>query len=128
MRWIIAAAFLIAAGSAQAQTPSTTTAPSSPAPAAAPAAPPVTQTAPAAAPHAVHHRRTRQEQFDAANTTHDGHLTQEQARSGMPAIARNFAAIDTAKKGYVTMDDIKAYYAGRRAARRAAAAAAKKTN
>ncbi len=43
----------------------------------------------------------------------------------MPAIARNFADIDTAKNGYVTMDDIKAYYARRRAAHRAAAAAKK---
>jgi hypothetical protein len=122
MRWIIAAAFLVAAGSAHAQT-----APA--APAAAPAASPAAQTAPAAAPtaapHVAHHRRTRQQQFDAANTTHDGHLTEEQARAGMPAVARNFAAIDTAKKGYVTMDDIKAYYANRRAARRAAAAAKK---
>lgn len=126
MRWIIAAAFLIAAGSAQAQTPAATTTPASPAPAAAPASPPVMQTAPAAAPHVVHHRKTRQERFDAANTTHDGHLTEEQARSGMPSIARNFAAIDTGKKGYVTMDDIKAYYAARRAAHHAAAA--KKTN
>ncbi len=112
MRWLIAAAFLIAAGAAQAQT-----APAAPAPAAAPAAP---AAAPAAAPHAAHHRRNRQQMFDAANTTHDGHLTEEQARAGWPTIAHNFAAIDTAKKGYVTMDDIKAYYAARRAAHRAA--------
>ncbi len=127
MRWIVAAAFLIAAGTAQAQTAPAAPAPAAPAPIAAPAAP--APAAPAPTAHrAVHHRRTRQQMFDAANTTHDGHLTEEQARSGMPAIARNFAAIDTAKKGYVTMDDIKAYYAARRAARRAARAAAKKAS
>ncbi len=113
MRWLIAAAFLIAAGSAQAQTAPAAPAPATPAPIAAPATP-------AAAPHAAHHRRSRQQMFDAANATHDGHLTEEQARAGWPTIARNFAAIDTAKKGYVTMDDIKAYYASRRAAHHAA--------
>ncbi len=117
MRWLIAAAFFIAAGAAQAQTAPAAPAPAITAPAAAPAAP---AAAPAAAPHATHHRRSRQQMFDAANTTHDGHLTEEQARSAWPSIARHYAAIDTAKKGYVTMDDIKAYYASRRAAHRAA--------
>jgi hypothetical protein len=38
---------------------------------------------------------TEEERFDAANTPHDGHLTEDQAKA--------------AQKGYVTMDDLKAY-------------------
>ena len=79
---------------------------------------PATAAAPAPADGAsTHRRRTAQERFDAANTTHDGHLTLEQARAGrMNAVVRDFAAIDTAKRGYVTADDIKAH---RRAVRQA---------
>jgi len=70
----------------------------------------------------THRRRTMQERFDAANTTHDGHLTLEQARAGrMNAVVRDFAEIDTAKRGYVTLDDIKEH---RRAVRQAKKTAA----
>ena len=62
-----------------------------------------------------------QQRFDAANTTHDGHLTQAQARGHMRMVARNFDAIDTAHKGYVTVDEVRAYARARRAARRVAA-------
>jgi hypothetical protein len=80
--------------------------------------------APAAAkPHRA--RRTLQERFDEANTTHDGHLTAEQARAKMPSVARDFAAIDSGHKGYVTLDDIKAHTKAVRAERRAAKKAAK---
>ncbi|MGI4943724.1 MAG: hypothetical protein ACRYHQ_24690 [Janthinobacterium lividum] len=72
----------------------------------------------------AHRRRTMQERFDAANTTHDGHLTLEQARAGrLNAVVRDFSAIDTAKRGYVTLDDIKAH---RRAVRQAKKAATPK--
>lgn len=74
------------------------------------------QTAAAARPHAHH---TLTERFDEANTTHDGHLTAEQARSKMPAVARDFDSIDTTHKGYVTVDDIKGYRHAKRLARRA---------
>ena len=61
------------------------------------------------------------ERFEAANTTHDGHLTLDQARAGhMPLIARRFDAIDAGHKGFVTMDDIKAYRRAQRAERAAA--------
>jgi len=70
----------------------------------------------------THRRRTMQERFDVANTTHDGHLTLEQARAGrMNAVVRDFAEIDTAKRGYVTLDDIRAH---RRAVRQAKKTAA----
>ncbi len=105
MRGTLAAVLLLAiAGAAQAQTPLTgTTGPLT-------STPPNTN-APVRAP-----RRTLQDRFDAANTTHDGHLTKIQARSGMPAVARNFTAIDKDHNGYVTLDDIRAYNRARRAA------------
>ena len=67
--------------------------------------------------------------FQMANTTHDGHLTREQARSAdvMNEVAENFDAIDTGHKGFVTEDDIRAWYKARRAARRQAAEDAAKS-
>lgn len=69
-------------------------------------------------------RSSLTDRFGEANTTHDGHLTAEQARSGMPAVARDFAAIDMGHRGFVTLDDIKAYRHTRRLERRAAKQAA----
>jgi hypothetical protein len=83
----------------------------------------IAQTAPtppaagAEAPKA-HTRMSLTDRFAAANTTNDGHLTLEQARAGMPSIARHFAAIDKDSKGYVTLDEIHAYYKEQRAAHR----------
>ena len=63
------------------------------------------------------------DRFEAANTTHDGKLTLDQARSAnMVRIVRNFPAIDANHQGYVTMQDIQAYGRAQRAAHRAAAA------
>ena len=127
MRWILAA-LLISMTAAQAQTPLTGT---NGAPTSGPPATALEQPAPVTGSSAAggsstrgaahrHAHRTLQERFDAANTTHDGHLTLEQARSKMPAVARDFAAIDTDQKGYVTIDQIKAHSRAARAARRAA--------
>jgi hypothetical protein len=50
------------------------------------------------------------EQFRAANTTHDGKLTPQQAEAGnMPFVAKHFSEIDTTNKGYVTLREIGAY-------------------
>ena len=57
----------------------------------------------------AHKRLTMEQHFQQANVTHDGHLTEEQAETGYKSIAKNFAAIDKDKKGYVTEDDIRAY-------------------
>lgn len=65
--------------------------------------------------HPTHKRITMMQRFDQANTTHDGHLTLEQAKGGYKSVARHFSAIDQDKKGYVTEDDIKAYYKTQRA-------------
>ena len=48
-----------------------------------------------------------EKRFNAANTTHDGKLTLEQAKAGMPRVAKNFDKIDTEKNGYVTLPQVK---------------------
>ncbi len=116
MRLIAALTILsLAAVPALAQTPltGTTGAPTS---APTPAAPAVV----AATRSIAHRHATLQERFDEANVTHDGRLTPEQARAKMPAVARDFEVIDADHDGTVTVDEIKAHAAARRAARKAA--------
>ena len=48
-----------------------------------------------------------EQRFKAANKTNDGKLTLEQAKAGMPRVAKNFDKIDVDHKGYVTLDQIK---------------------
>ncbi|GAC1337813.1 MAG: hypothetical protein NVSMB18_03260 [Acetobacteraceae bacterium] len=120
----LAVASLLFTGAAAAQVISplqgssgTPAAPTNATQSAAPAAP-----AGATRPHQA--RQTFAQRFEAANTTHDGHLTLAQAQAGhMPSVVRDFATIDKDKHGYVTMEDVKAYRAARRAAHRAAPAA-----
>ncbi len=54
--------------------------------------------------------------FAAANETNDGRLTRQQAEAGMPLVAQSFDAIDADGKGYVTLPQIQAFIAQRRAA------------
>ena len=49
-----------------------------------------------------------QERFKAANWEGDGKLTLEEAKAGMPKVAANFDLIDTQKRGYITVQQIKA--------------------
>jgi hypothetical protein len=71
------------------------------------------------------------QRFATANTTHDGHLTEAQAKAGLPAVYRHFQDIDTEHKGYVTTADLKTYdhaqYVKRMQAKKAKAAAAPAT-
>jgi len=97
-------ALSLAAGAAVAQTPATP----------APATPPAAPTAPER-PHAT--RLTLNDRFTQANTTNDGKLTLDQARAGMPMVARHFTAIDKDNKGYVTLADIYNYLKEQRAMR-----------
>lgn len=46
--------------------------------------------------------------FKAADKDADGKLTLQEAKDGMPRIADAFGHIDTEKKGYVTLDQVKA--------------------
>jgi hypothetical protein len=73
---------------------------------------------------AQHGRRSAADHFADANTTHDGRLTLEQATSGYKSVAKSFNQIDVAHHGYITMDDIKAWRAAKKAARLAARHAA----
>jgi hypothetical protein len=75
-----------------------------------------------------HEHLSMQQRFENANTTHDGHLTLDQAKAGYPAVARHFTAIDQDKKGYVTAHDIRAYYKTLRAHHQAASGARKTPN
>jgi len=83
--------------------------------------------APPAAPAAHHGRRTAAEHFADANTTHDGHLTMDQASSGYKSLAKSFSQIDVEHHGYITMDDVKTWRAAKKAARIAAKHAASDT-
>jgi hypothetical protein len=48
--------------------------------------------------------------FYTANTTHDGHLTLAQAKTGnLKMVVDHFAEIDTKHRGYVTFYDIQAW-------------------
>lgn len=58
-----------------------------------------------------------QSRFAAANTTHDGKLTRDQARSGMPMVAQHFDEIDTQQAGFVTLAQIEDFMRARAAAR-----------
>lgn len=44
--------------------------------------------------------------FKAADKNADGQLTLEEAKAGMPRVAKDFDKIDVEKKGYVTLEQI----------------------
>jgi Ca2+-binding EF-hand superfamily protein len=46
--------------------------------------------------------------FKAADKNADGKLTLQEAKDGMPRVADAFGHIDVEKKGYITLDQIKA--------------------
>jgi hypothetical protein len=70
--------------------------------------------------HGAHMRMN--DKFAAANVTHDGRLTQQQAQAGgMRAVARHFAEIDRDQKGYVTLQDVKEWHRARHAEKAGAA-------
>ncbi len=91
------AALLLAAPAAFAQAPEST---------------PLPQAAPA------HPRKTFRDRFEAANTTHDGRLTLDQAQAAnMHGVAQHFTEMDADKKGYITLQDVRAWHLAHRAAR-----------
>jgi hypothetical protein len=66
---------------------------------------------------------TLAQRFDAANTTHDGHLTLAQAKAAnMNSVVKNFDQMDVAKRGYVTIDDIHTFNRNRHRVRAGKAA------
>ncbi|HNN97889.1 MAG TPA: EF-hand domain-containing protein [Pseudomonadota bacterium] len=52
-----------------------------------------------------------EERFKAADKDHDGKLTLAEAKAGMPRIAKGFDKIDKDKKGFLTVEQIKAFAA-----------------
>ena len=49
-----------------------------------------------------------EERFKAGNKIGDGKLILEEANAGMPKVAANFDRIDTQKRGYITLEQIRA--------------------
>lgn len=50
------------------------------------------------------------ERFKAADVNHNGKLTREEAKAGMPEVYKHFDQIDVRKRGYVTERQIGAYW------------------
>lgn len=48
------------------------------------------------------------QRFAAADRDGDGRLTREEARSGMPGVYKRFDALDRARRGWLTLDDLRA--------------------
>jgi hypothetical protein len=49
--------------------------------------------------------------FAAADKNKDGKLTLDEAKAGMPRVAKGFAMIDSGHQGFVTLAQIKAFAA-----------------
>lgn len=62
------------------------------------------------------HLRAR---FQKADVNGDGQLSAQEAQQGMPRVYKHFNQIDTAGKGYVTLQQIQEFVAARAAARHA---------
>ncbi len=131
-RWWAGAAML-ASAVLLAPTPASAQGAAQPMPPAAASAPDETATTPTRMPRAGSggsleregtghaNRRTAQQRFEDANTTHDGHLTEAQAQAAhMRGVATHFAEIDSHHRGYITFDEIHSWRAERRAERKAA--------
>lgn len=70
------------------------------------------------APRGARLLETLRERFTQADADRDGMLTEAEAKAGMPFVHRNFAAIDSAGSGRVTLDQIEDFAARRAAERR----------
>lgn len=60
-----------------------------------------------------------QERFASADANHDGRLTKDEAKAGMPFVYKHFDEIDKARAGSITMADIAAFARDQRAAKKA---------
>jgi Ca2+-binding EF-hand superfamily protein len=68
------------------------------------------QPEPAASQDVAPHANRFLDRFNTANTSHDGRLTLQQAQTAhLPWVAHNFSAIDMQQKGYITVQDVRAY-------------------
>jgi Ca2+-binding EF-hand superfamily protein len=71
----------------------------------------VTAVVSCAEPHSRPDPQKIAERFQAADKDHDGKLTLEEAKAGMPRVAAVFSQIDVENKGYVTLEQIQAFAA-----------------
>jgi Ca2+-binding EF-hand superfamily protein len=46
------------------------------------------------------------QRFNQADKDHDGKLTRDEAKAGMPRIAEHFDDIDSEHRGYITLEQI----------------------
>ncbi|MBA2723512.1 MAG: EF-hand domain-containing protein [Methylibium sp.] len=53
------------------------------------------------------HAEQLEERFTAADKDGDGKLTLEEAKAGMPRVAKGFSRIDKDKNGHITLDELK---------------------
>jgi hypothetical protein len=60
-----------------------------------------------------------QKRFSAADANHDGRLTRDEAKNGMPFVYKHFDEIDTGKSGSLSMADIGAFFRDKAGARKA---------
>ncbi|MGN5480500.1 EF-hand domain-containing protein [Cupriavidus basilensis] len=65
---------------------------------------------PAAPPTTAEAKSFISERFKAADANHDGKLSRDEAKAGMPQVYKNFSKIDSLKRGYVTERQIGAYW------------------
>ena len=48
-----------------------------------------------------------EKRFNAADANHDGKLSKDEAKAGMPKVYEKFDEIDTGKTGFITLDQVK---------------------
>lgn len=125
MRLAILAATVLFTTAALAQTPAPVISAPLPSPSApaTPATPATPAPKPVAKPKAP--ALTVEQRFEKANTSHDGKLTKAQAMAAKwTNVTRDFVAMDKDKKGYVTIDEVKAAAAKKPAVKKPAPAPA----
>jgi Ca2+-binding EF-hand superfamily protein len=56
---------------------------------------------------------TLRSKFALADKDHNGQLTLDEAKAGMPRVAQGFSQIDGQNRGYITLDEILVFAAAR---------------
>lgn|GEM_PF-3287323 len=67
------------------------------------------------APDQAERQRHAEEWFKRVDSNHDGKISLDEAKAGAPRLAKHFDEIDTAHKGYVTPEQLKAFFEAKKA-------------